>query len=299
VTVVDVLSIGTAAPATSLHQRLARGAGFLLKKGVEAKISEIDGKFVNVVVLSLTASPQSGLTKTDLLSLGGQYAVPVLADYLVEELEHGILRQFLEEEFRWFTSEEQDKIIALAREMLSLGEARRLPRQSALCLHLAEFLERNRHINTEGFLHFRLAQYRADLRDALSQAVEEYLAEKEYQEFVRLLRYFVEIQEPKLPVVHVLIDSEGFCQIYDKQYRRLYHEYLESFDQEQDTEASYEDLVISALITLAPHKVVLHRDGSNRAEMYDTIRLVFESRATDCFTCDLCRRALSLPGSFV
>jgi len=295
---VEILSIGITAPTASLRQRLARGLRSFLEKGIAVEINEVDGKPFNIVTLSLTAPNCSAFTQPDLSEIGRQFAAPVLADYLIEEWSLVLLKRLIEKDFRYFSPDEQGKIMSLAYSLLNCENMLQLSRQSTLRERLTEFMADNRHINPEGFLRFRLPDYSSVLRDALAQAVEEYLTEKEYQEFVRLLRYFVEIQEPKLPLVHVVIDTEGFCQIYDRNYCPLYHEYLGGFDEGEDREASYEDLVISALITLAPHKVILHRDGRNRADMYSTIRQIFESRVADCLSCDFCHRTTVLPGGY-
>jgi len=291
----EVLSIGITAPTTSLRHRLIRELKFLLDEGVAVDIQESRGSSYHKMTLSLAAAPRSGFSVGDLLGLGRQYAAHVLAEYLLEEREQHLLRQLVDKDCKGYASEEQARILALAHKILR-GEGRvQLGRHAKLRERLSEFLENHRHINPEGFLRFRWPHYFEDLRQVVARAVDEYAAEREYLEFVRLLRYFVEIQEPKLPLVHVSADANGFCQVYDATFRQLYHEYLGSFDEEDDHDVSYEDLVISALITMAPRHIILHRHGSSRAGMYNTIRHIFDARATDCHSCELCLSSTSSP----
>ncbi|MBM6821042.1 putative sporulation protein YtxC, partial [Clostridium saudiense] len=55
-------------------------------------------------------------------------------------------------------------------------------------------LEENEEINIKGFITFRMKELREDIEDIVDKVVEEYMVEKEYKEFVKLLKYFVDIQ---------------------------------------------------------------------------------------------------------
>ena len=61
----------------------------------------------------------------------------------------------------------------------------------------------------DGFVNFRLTDYIKELGDIADKAVEEYIAEREYNEFIKLLRYFVEIQESKLDTINIIPSEEG------------------------------------------------------------------------------------------
>jgi hypothetical protein len=47
----------------------------------------------------------------------------------------------------------------------------------------------------DGFLSFRLKEYRGRLAEVVDKAVDEYMMDMEYKEFIRVLRYFVDVQE--------------------------------------------------------------------------------------------------------
>lgn len=59
-------------------------------------------------------------------------------------------------------------------------------------------LEENEEINIQGFITFRMKELREDIEEIIDKVVEEYMVEKEYREFVKLLKYFVDIQESKI-----------------------------------------------------------------------------------------------------
>lgn len=155
---------------------------------------------------------------------------------------------------------------------------------------ITDFLEANQEMNVEGFVRFRLQKYWQSLRDSLDLSVDAFLIEKEYNEFVRLLRYFVELQEPKTGLVQVVLSGENGFQLLDHSGRVLQEDELDSMVAEvRHNDLDFEDLVISSLITVAPEKIVLHIDETT--SLASTIGRVFEDRAEVCSGCRLCRKS--------
>ena len=63
---------------------------------------------------------------------------------------------------------------------------------------LSDFLDQNNHIILEGFVTFRMQEYVDELEEVVDWAVRQYLIEKEYQEFIKLLTCFVQMQSQSL-----------------------------------------------------------------------------------------------------
>lgn len=157
-----------------------------------------------------------------------------------------------------------------------------------------EFITEHNYINLEGFLRFRLKEYFNRLREVVEQALESFLAEKEYREFIRLLRYFVENQEPRVVEVHVVIYTQDLFRLLDDEGKPLEPEYLQGILGDlAENELNYEDLLLSALITLSPKRLIIHQPG--QMEVTKTIEDVFRERVVFCRDCELCRE--SFPGA--
>lgn len=121
----------------------------------------------------------------------------------------------------------------------------------------------------------------------MERAVDEFVIEKEYNEFIELLRYFVEIQEPRIGLVNVLQETDGSFQIMDSNENIIKNEYLEGYLVDMfDGEVEYEDLLVSALINIAPEKILLHFDD---AEVEKTVKSIFGERVSICQGCYLCQ----------
>ena len=49
-----------------------------------------------------------------------------------------------------------------------------------------------------------MKDYIEQLEESVDKAIDEYLMDKEYREFIKLLRHFVDLQEPKRDVVNIV-----------------------------------------------------------------------------------------------
>jgi hypothetical protein len=76
----------------------------------------------------------------------------------------------------------------------------------------------------------------------------------------------------------------------DKDRQVIESDYLDGILLDQaDTEMNYEDLLVSALITLAPKEVVLHIKNEGQYDnTVTTLKNVFSNRVMVCMGCDLC-----------
>ena len=108
----------------------------------------------------------------------------------------------------------------------------------------------------------------------LERAHEKLAIQKEYHEFIDLLKYFVELQKPKAREVHVHSDGAGGYTIYDEQMQvincREYNIGLESL--------SGDDALISSLINIAPCFITIHAEKDHMPKVMDTISMVFTGR---------------------
>ena len=170
------------------------------------------------------------------------------------------------------------------------GVTYKISRKAIILQKVIDFLQENQIINLEGFVRFRLKNYMQELEDHIDKAVEDFIMEKEYNEFIKLLRYFVDIQEAKIDIVNVIMSDGGKYHIYDKMNSMINNDYLEDIATEMaDKDISYDDLLISSLITLAPKQIIIHYEGKLKSrEILQTIKSIFSERMFFCNGCKLC-----------
>lgn len=220
------------------------------------------------------------------------------ACFVVYELRDFIIREILRYNYFYFRQEERDEIVSIAKSKLEKGmPASRQETYLGLIERRTKnyLLEENQHLNIEGFVYFRLKDYQQELKGIVDDAVESYLMEKEYREFVRLLKYFLEIQQPKIEMVHLSVDEKGQFQITDNCFTKIDPREWEEFDLEEfNEENDYEDILVSMLVSLAPRQIMLHQKVLPLyPRAVDTLRRIFDKRLLICNKCANCRHELN------
>jgi putative sporulation protein YtxC len=214
-----------------------------------------------------------------------------LTHYIVAEQALPYLKYLLLHNYFYFPQDERKIILTLAEQKYSDNPGKN---QGSLIyteiLHcLQEFLQRSDYINLHGLIIFRLRLWLKLLQQTVDKAVDDFLLEKEYQEFIKLLKYFVSLQQPKIDEIHVTVDAEGnFC-LLDLQQQALDWERDIDWDSCEGS-SDKEDQLVSILITAAPKQIILHRDVyTHYPRAADTLEHVFENRVSLCRHCKLCR----------
>lgn len=211
----------------------------------------------------------------------------MLSNIILEDLQSNMVQRIIRDEYFYFERRDQDKIL---RDALAIMWGGRNPIVNAETIRehwryrvwdrLMDHLEDNHELIFEGFIRFRLKDFLRELENAVDRAVDDLLIENEYNEFIKLLQYFVEIQEPKVDEVHVLQQEDKRYMLLDSNLRIIHNDMLEQLAREiSDKEISHDDLLISSLITIAPCKITIHEyDKIKNVELLNTINNVFTGK---------------------
>ena len=114
----------------------------------------------------------------------------------------------------------------------------------------------------------------------IDKVVEDYMIEKEYNEFIKLLKYFVDIQDCKLEEVNIIVQRNGSYEVKDSKGLDIFKDFLnEITDIAEEGIINIEDIIISGLITNAPKKIKIYNEEyCINKEFIQTIKSVFGER---------------------
>lgn len=144
-----------------------------------------------------------------------------------------------------------------------------------------EYLINDDYININGFVKFRLRDLMDYIIEIRDRGLEEYLLEKDYNEFIGLLKYFVQMQEEKVDVLKIHIETDGNFKFFDKYDRPLESNYTKDIMNVVLKEnMNYEDFLISTLITICPKEILIYDKLENNIsrEIIETIKAIFEGK---------------------
>jgi putative sporulation protein YtxC len=158
---------------------------------------------------------------------------------------------------------------------------------------ILQMVERGDSINIDSIMRFRSKEYLKAVDEVVNEVVDHFLVDREYEEFVAMLRYMLDAQQKSPQVLHVFctedrvwISDEKGELIRDPDVSQVAHQVSEGGD------VHPEDLAMSILITRAPCEIVIH-DMTNAApwpSFAETVERVFLQRASRCGECTTCQQ---------
>ncbi|GAV22661.1 sporulation protein YtxC [Carboxydothermus pertinax] len=205
----------------------------------------------------------------------------VLTKVYVDFWEKDILVEVLRYEYPYFDSNEIENIKNKALKFLNID------REKEIRQKVDDFLHESQVINLDGFILFRLQREVNEIYDSIDRAVEEQILEKEYQEFIKIVKYFLELQPVKRKIVQVFWLNE-YLVILDDQLKKVEDEFVE-YLLTQRNKIFPEDLLISALISLAPEKIIIHWHDVSLNFNLKPIKDIFAERLEICERCEAFR----------
>lgn len=219
-----------------------------------------------------------------------------LADYIIRQYEEKLIGRIINSNYCYFNSAEKKEILNLSLRIIRNEDKKflnglfQIRRRNVIVRKLLDYFEASNNLILDGFVNFRLKDYTKDLEEVVDKAVDDFLMEREYREFIRLLRYFVDIQDPKFDIIHVVVGHDSKYVLFDDTKKEITNECIKEFVNETaGGEINYDDLLVSSLITLAPKKIVIHSINQFRnKELLETIKNVFLNKVIVCSGCEIC-----------
>jgi putative sporulation protein YtxC len=217
---------------------------------------------------------------------------------LIDEFYDKYLLNFLSDTYFFLKYDEIDEVMKKSESILK-GCDYNFDQNFIYCMNkkniivdkIIDCINENREINIDGFITFRMKELEDDLESIIDKVVEQYMAEREYDDFIKLLKYFVEIQDSKVDEINIIITKSGKYLLKDNKGKDITQELLDGLDEIQYKQNSnMEDILIGVLITNCPKSIVIHCvENSENDEFIDTIKNIFENKVSICTSCDMCK----------
>ena len=190
--------------------------------------------------------------------------------------------------FDYFYFDRNDKKIIFDEYKILINKISEFEKEQKFTLiysPLKSFFKHNKSIVLEGFINFKLKEYVEYLRTLLQEAVNQFILDKEYIEFVNLLKGYVESKVPDSKQVNLIyVNNEAILLSEDGNLIDL-----DVFDSKylSDISFSNNDYVLNTLVGLIPNRIILHLI-SPKDNFIKTIELIFGDKVMYCKSCNLC-----------
>ena len=294
-----ILSLGFCGTADEIRTRLHQDCRSLLQEGFRVAIDESSKGGYTFLGCNIAEGEMSFRNYERVKSILKNYVARMLAEHIVGSEEKTLIRKIINRNYYYFGEQERAAIYDNALKLLNSeghNDFSYSVRLNRILAKLQEYFDLHHELVLNGFIAFRLKDYRDRLSEIVDKAVDEYMMDMEYKEFVRVLRYFVDVQETQVDEAHIVLGDGDTFKIRDSRGRNIHNQYLETLMIRSD-EINYEDLLISALITIAPRTITLHFASvpGKAPAVVETIKNVFAGRVAVCCGCKLCMAEISAP----
>ncbi len=213
----------------------------------------------------------------------------ILTDTIIKFYQRKLIKRILEYNYFYFNTAERKQIIDIAEDFIESDLISFDDNYFAIYYSVLDYISCNKSLVLEGFVNFRLSNYIKNLDYITDIAVNKYITDKEYLEFVNMLKMYVAVTPSKANLVHlvylgnesILLDSEKNIIPMDDQ--NLNAKYL------SDISFSSNDYALNTLLNLIPRKLIIHLMDGKSDEFINTLKLIFENKYEICSSCELCR----------
>lgn len=89
-------------------------------------------------------------------------------------------------------------------------------RKDEIFTSLLSYISNNKSVILDGFVTFRLENYYKTLEEVVDFGVNQYIIEKEYIEFINLLKMYIDSKEPETPLIHLIYTNRRIYFIESK-----------------------------------------------------------------------------------
>lgn len=209
----------------------------------------------------------------------------LVVDTIRSFFEERILRRIINVNYFYFDEFERNLIYDDCGEFLKQDE---VEIKETLFTQVKQYIKENRNIVLEGVVNFRVSDYVKILDSIVDMAVNKYIIEKEYKEFINLLKIYVNSTCTKVDVMHLIyINGESILLDKDKNIVKI-DKNIGNTKYLSDITFSSNDIALNTLLNLLPRTLKIHIIDKED-EFINTLKLIFDNRIEICKGCNICK----------
>ncbi len=216
----------------------------------------------------------------------------ILTDTIIRFYQKKLIRRIINYNYFYFHSSEKKEIIKIAEEFINSDTITKEDNYFAIYYEVLKYIEINKSLVLEGFINFRLSNYIKNLDYIVDIAVNKYITDKEYLEFVNLLKLYVKLTPSKESLIHLIYNKKKQSILLDNQKNIIPIDTDENFNQKylSDITFSSNDYALNTLLNLTPKKLIIHLTNHTKEdEFINTLKLIFEGKYEICMGCEICQ----------
>lgn len=213
----------------------------------------------------------------------------ILSLLVIDEFDEIFLKKEIIQNYFYFDANERQQILDLCFDIMANNFSIIFDQKfKTIYKCFYEFISENKTLVFDGFLNFRIKPYLNILDEIVNEAINQFVVEKEYLEFISLLRLYINSQDSNSNVVHIIYsqsesilldENKEIITVSDSSFKAKYL---------SDITFSSNDYTLNSLLTLLPKKIYIHLIDFYVDEFITTLQTIFENRIQICTDCNIC-----------
>lgn len=213
----------------------------------------------------------------------------ILTDCIMKFYEKNTVKRIVNSDYFYFDTKEKSIIYSNCYELLDNKNSNEYEaRIEKIFSCLNEYITENKYFILDGFVNFRLFEYYSLIEECVDMAVNKYIIDKEYKEFIQLLRGYINSQKYRTETIHIIYSNSEPILMDEKQNILVYENQFENPKYLSDISFSSKDYCLNTLLNLLPKRIVIHL-LIDEDEFIETLKLIFEKRLVICKECNICK----------
>lgn len=202
--------------------------------------------------------------------------ISLLLAYIVTDFyEPIIIQKFINSNYFYFTTEEKRKIYNMCLTNIDFSSS--IIMINIITNEFFKFFQENKYVILDGFVNFKLKEYLKELDSVVDMCVNKFIIEREYNEFIMLLKDYIQNTPSNTKELHLIYKNEKSVLLDENMNpieinkNAIPQQYL------SDITFSSNDLNLNAILTLLPETLFIHSE-QKEDDFINTLKIIFENR---------------------
>ncbi len=219
-----------------------------------------------------------------------KYDIAILLTSLILNIyEDTIVKKIILNNYFYFNNIEQKEILQKFQYIRKNDIEAFYVKEKKLFNAFYNLLEHTNKLYLKGIITFRLPNYLKELKEQVDSTANQYLIEKEYNEFVSILKLYVNTEISTVETIH-LVYKDGSPTLLDENKNIIKNDpHVLNAKYLSDITFSNSDIALNTLLNILPKKIYIHLIDEKPDEFITTLELIFENRIFICTDCNICR----------
>jgi len=208
---------------------------------------------------------------------------------IIEYCEEDLILNNINLNYFYFNSIEKKRILENTLNLLFDANNSKL-RYDYINNEIFQNIISNHSIYLQPTINFKLNKYMNFLNTEIDVAVNKFLIDKEYVEFVNILRLYIKSEAENSKTEHLHLIYKNKISIITDDHKNIIscNDNIKKAKYVSDISFSSNDFALNTLLNLVPKSITIHLVDGYVDEFINTLKLIFQEKIKVCEDCDIC-----------